>query len=247
MHWQLIQDGRVMLWLSCSHQVNHLVQQRCDHSASWRFFQLRRTVSCRIFTSPLWIIYPPVLSDCANYASVKERAAVCVELSLCACKCLKELEVKGERWVYVFAPVAPSTEKSLFFVPVCVCECVRAHAWLCVCLWICLFCLWCVNMLNKHKYLLPCLHTLSLCMRVCVCVLLAELLLWHCDSLCPLRLLRRQLVQRSSHQHDKHHPDQTHAYLLSRGQDSRADQEKKKAVHSLHTRRKKLWRHCVLL
>ncbi len=85
------------------------------------------------------------------------------------------------------------------------------------------------------------------CVCVCVCVFvsLPEPLLWHNDSLCPLRLLRRQLVQRSSYQHDKHHPDQTHAYLLSRGQDSRADQQKK-LVRSLHTRRKKLWRHCVV-
>lgn len=42
----------------------------------------------------------------------------------------------------------------------------------------------------------------------------------------------------------KHHPDQTRAYLLSRGQDSRAEQQKKR-VHSLRTRRKRLWRRCA--
>lgn len=78
----------------------------------------------------------------------------------------------------------------------------------------------------------------TVCLWVCVCASLAETLLWHHDSLCPLRLLRRQLVQRSSHQHDKHHPDQTHAYLLSHGQDSRADRQKK-LVHSLCAHRKK--------
>lgn len=42
----------------------------------------------------------------------------------------------------------------------------------------------------------------TVCTRVRLCVFLAGTLLWHRDSLCPLRLLRHQLVQRSSHQHD---------------------------------------------
>ena len=111
--------------------------------------------------------------------------------------------------------------------------CVHTHARVCVCLLMCLFseCWTYISVAMLAQCVL-------VCARVCVCVFLAEPLIWHWDSLSPLCLLRRQLVQGSSHQHDKHHPDQTHAYLLSRGQDSGADQQKK-LVHSLHTHRKK--------
>lgn len=132
------------------------------------------------------------------------------------------VSVKEEREV-----LAPMEEKNLWFcferVHLCCFVLVMWKRWI-----------------NMHSQRDVC----TVCTRVRLCVFLAGTLLWHRDSLCPLRLLRHQLVQRSSHQHDKHHPDQTRAYLLSRGQDSRAEQQKKR-VHSLRTRRKRLWRRCA--